>query len=128
MNITTIGIDLAKNVFSLHGMDSQGKVRMEKAASRSKLLECFVNTEDQSLAIDGKTMCNAVDKTGRQTHIMHIVAHDTVLCISQENGILPVEGGFDPKQTNEIGTFIPLLESIDIQGKVLLLGANKPPI
>lgn len=43
MNITTIGIDLAKNVFSLHGVDAQGKVRLKKAASRSKLLECFVN-------------------------------------------------------------------------------------
>jgi len=31
-------------------------------------------------------------------------------------GTLPVEGG-ETKQTNEIGMFIPLLESIDIQGK-----------
>ena len=26
MNITTIGIDLAKSVFQLHGIDSSGKV------------------------------------------------------------------------------------------------------
>jgi predicted transposase YbfD/YdcC len=32
-------------------------------------------------------------------------------------GTLPVEGSDETKQTNEIGTFIPLLESIDIQGK-----------
>ena len=25
MNVTTIGIDLAKNVFSLHGVDAHGK-------------------------------------------------------------------------------------------------------
>ena len=25
MNITTVGIDLAKNVFSLHGVDANGK-------------------------------------------------------------------------------------------------------
>ncbi|WP_292993565.1 hypothetical protein [Nitrosomonas sp.] len=39
-------------------------------------------------------------------------------CVSpQKTGILPVEGGLDPKKTNEISTFIPLLEGIDIQGK-----------
>ena len=43
MNIAAIRIDLAKNVFSLHGVDAQSKVRLKKAASRSKLLECFVN-------------------------------------------------------------------------------------
>lgn len=43
MNITTVGIDLAKNVFSLHGVDAQGKVRLKKAVSRGKLLECFTN-------------------------------------------------------------------------------------
>lgn len=32
-------------------------------------------------------------------------------------GTLPVEGDDETKQTNEIGTFIPLLESIDIQDK-----------
>jgi len=31
-------------------------------------------TEDQSLAMDGKTMRNAVDGAGRQTHIMSVVA------------------------------------------------------
>jgi predicted transposase YbfD/YdcC len=32
-------------------------------------------------------------------------------------GALPVAGGEDAKQTNEIGMFIPLLDGIDIQGK-----------
>lgn len=41
-------------------------------------------TEDQSLAIDGKTMCNAVDEAGRQTHIMSVVGHETALCITQK--------------------------------------------
>ena len=35
---------------------------------------------DQSLAIDGKTMCNAVDQAGRQTHIMSVVGHETAQC------------------------------------------------
>lgn len=31
--------------------------------------------KDDSLAIDGKTMCNAIDEEGRQTHIMSAVGH-----------------------------------------------------
>ncbi|QSP94189.1 IS110 family transposase [Marinobacter salinisoli] len=38
MNVTTIGIDLAKNVFSIHGVDSHGKVVVRKRLNRSKLL------------------------------------------------------------------------------------------
>ena len=34
MNTTTIGIDLAKNVFILHGVDGYGKVALKKTASR----------------------------------------------------------------------------------------------
>lgn len=43
MNATTVGIDLAKNVFSLHGVDGHGKVVLKKTVTRAKLLECFVN-------------------------------------------------------------------------------------
>lgn len=43
MNSTTIGIDLAKNTFSLHGVDAQGKTVLKKTVSRSKLLEQFVH-------------------------------------------------------------------------------------
>jgi transposase len=43
MNLTTIGIDLAKNTFSLHGTDAQGKTVLKKTVSRAKLLEFFAN-------------------------------------------------------------------------------------
>jgi hypothetical protein len=43
---------------------------------------------DQSLAIDGKTMCNAIDVQGRQTHIMSVVGHDTALCFTQKKSVL----------------------------------------
>lgn len=29
MNVTTAGIDLAKNVFSVHGVDAHGKVALK---------------------------------------------------------------------------------------------------
>ena len=43
MNVTTVGIDLAKNVFSVHGVDGHGKVVLKKTVSRGRLLECFAN-------------------------------------------------------------------------------------
>lgn len=36
--------------------------------------------EDEGLAVDGKTMCNAIDKAGRQTHIVGVVGHQTNTC------------------------------------------------
>ena len=40
--------------------------------------------EDKGLAIDGKTMCNALDEEGRQTHIMSAVGHQTKTCYTQK--------------------------------------------
>lgn len=37
--ITTVGIDLAKNVFSLHGVDGRGRVVLRRTVTRTRLLE-----------------------------------------------------------------------------------------
>jgi transposase len=37
--VSTVGIDLAKNVFSVHGVDARGKVMVRRAVSRAKLAE-----------------------------------------------------------------------------------------
>ena len=42
MNITTIGVDLAKSVFQVHGIDKRGKAVIQKRLRRSKVLEFFV--------------------------------------------------------------------------------------
>ncbi len=39
MNVTTIGIDLAKSVFQLHGVDAQGEVVFRKKLRRSAVLD-----------------------------------------------------------------------------------------
>ncbi len=39
---------------------------------------------DESLAIDGKTMCNAIDHEGRQTHIMSAIGHQSGHCYTQK--------------------------------------------
>ncbi|OBT14427.1 transposase [Vibrio cyclitrophicus ZF170] len=39
--IKTIGVDLAKNVFSIHGVNAYGKCALRKTVKRNKLLETF---------------------------------------------------------------------------------------
>lgn len=41
MNITTVGIDLAKNVFSVHGVGKDGKVMIRRSVGRADLLPMF---------------------------------------------------------------------------------------
>ena len=41
MNITRIGIDLAKNVFEVHGVDAQEQVVVRRTLRRAKVLEYF---------------------------------------------------------------------------------------
>lgn len=43
MNITTLGIDIAKNVFQLHGVDQRGKAVLQKRLTRTKLLPFLAN-------------------------------------------------------------------------------------
>ncbi len=43
MKIATLGIDLTKRVFQIHGLDERGKIVLRKRLSRNKLLE-FLNT------------------------------------------------------------------------------------
>jgi hypothetical protein len=43
---------------------------------------------DESLAIDGKTMCNAIDENGKQTHIMSTIGHQSNQCYTQKKSVL----------------------------------------
>lgn len=40
--------------------------------------------QDQALAVDGKTMCNAIDDEGNQAHIMSVIGHETAACYAQK--------------------------------------------
>lgn len=42
---------------------------------------------DESLAMDGKTMRNAIDDNGRQTHIMSLVGHNSAICYAQKKSV-----------------------------------------
>ena len=41
MQVSTIGVDLAKNVFQVHGVDSAGKVVITRQLRRKQVIEFF---------------------------------------------------------------------------------------
>jgi transposase len=43
MKITTIGIDLAKSVFQVHGIDAGGKTVLRKQVKRNDMASYFAN-------------------------------------------------------------------------------------
>lgn len=43
MKVTTLGIDLAKNVFQVHGIDQHGKVMLKKQLKRAQMDPFFIN-------------------------------------------------------------------------------------
>src|SRR5438132_1047717 len=42
MKVTTVGLDLAKSVFTVQGVDEHGNTMLRKTVRRAKLLELFV--------------------------------------------------------------------------------------
>lgn len=43
MKVTTLGIDLAKNVFQVHGIDQHGKEMLKKQLKRAQMVPFFIN-------------------------------------------------------------------------------------
>ena len=43
MQVTTVGLDIAKNAFQLHGVDARGRVVLRKRLARQKVLAFFAN-------------------------------------------------------------------------------------
>jgi transposase len=63
MNVTTIGIDLAKDTFSLHGVDGEGKQVFRKTLSRGKLLPFMAQ---QPPCLVGLEACSGAHYWGRE--------------------------------------------------------------
>jgi len=64
--------------------DTLIRVKPEALDQALRQWSALYAAEDESLAIDGKTMCNAIDGEGRQTHIMNAVGHQSLCCYSQK--------------------------------------------
>lgn len=69
--ITTVGIDLAKNVFSLHGVDQGGRVALRKTVRRDQLLETVAAL---SPCLIGLEACSGAHEWARRfTQLGHTV-------------------------------------------------------
>ena len=53
MKITTIGLDLAKSIFQVHGVDAAGQAVVRKSLRRSQMLPFFC----QVAALPGRHRC-----------------------------------------------------------------------
>ena len=61
--ITTVGIDLAKSVFSLHGVDGAGRVVFKKTVRRDRLVEAVAGL---SPCLIGMEACTGAHEWGRR--------------------------------------------------------------
>ena len=61
--VVTIGLDLAKSVFQVHGVDAGGAVVVQRRLARSKLLAFFAK---QSACLVGMEACAAAHHWGRE--------------------------------------------------------------
>jgi transposase len=81
MNVTTIGVDLAKNSFSLHGVDSRGKMVFRKTLARAKLRPFLAQ---QPPCLIGIEACSGAHYWGREmTQHGHRVCHPAVVSTLQ---------------------------------------------
>jgi transposase len=67
MKITIVGIDLAKNVFQVHGVNEAGKVVQRKQLRREKLLEYFVNLPPCTIGMEA---CGSAHHWARKLQAM----------------------------------------------------------
>lgn len=71
MNVATIGIDLAKNVFQIHGVDAQGKVVIVHRLQRRQVIEFFAKLP---VCLIGMEACGTAHHWARQiTKLGHTV-------------------------------------------------------
>jgi transposase len=63
MEITTIGLDLAKNVFQVHGVDRRGNVVLKKQLKRNQVLSFFANLQSCRIGMEA---CASAHYWGRR--------------------------------------------------------------
>lgn len=63
MNITTIGLDLAKLVFQVHGVDARGKTCLRKQLKRAEMMKFFTKLQP---CLIGMEACGSAHHWARQ--------------------------------------------------------------
>ena len=73
MEVKTIGLDLAKNIFQVHGVDAAGEVRITKRLRRHQLREFFAGLQPCLVGIEA---CPTAHYWGRE---LKSLGHDVRL-------------------------------------------------
>jgi len=63
MRITTIGLDLAKNIFQVHGVTANGEIAFNKPLRRAQMLPFFAKLEPCLIGIEA---CSSAHYWGRE--------------------------------------------------------------
>ena len=71
-------------------------------------------TDTQTLAIDGKTLCGSRKQDATITHLLSVVSYQLGITLTQQ----PVDA-----KTNEIPLAIEILQALDVSGKILTTDA-----
>ncbi len=75
MKITTIGLDLAKTVFQVHGVDEHGQVSCQRQLRRSQLLEFFAQLEPCLVGMEAcATAHHWARKLSAMGHMVRVMA------------------------------------------------------
>jgi transposase len=97
MQVTTIGLDIAKNVFQVHGIDAAEKVVVRKQFRRSQVLEFFKALPPCLIGMEACASAHywarELTKLGHKVRLMpardvkvrqaqHIVVHQQCQCSS----------------------------------------------
>ena len=69
-------------------------------------------TDTQTLAIDGKTLCGSRKHDATITHLLSVVSHQLGITLTQQ-----------PAKTNEIPIAIEILQALDVSGKIITTDA-----
>src|SRR5579871_4078578 len=75
MNITTLGIDLAKNIFQIHGADNKGKAVLKKTLVRNKLASFTANLPKCVIVMEACSGANYwARKFSDQGHMVKLIS------------------------------------------------------
>jgi len=75
MQITTVGLDLAKNVFQVHGVNRHGEVDLRKQLKRDQVATFFANLP---ACVIGMAACSSAHHWARK---LQALGHTVRLCL-----------------------------------------------
>ena len=81
MTITTIGLDLAKNIFQVHGVTDEGTIAFNKPLRRARVLPFFAKLEPCLIGIEA---CSSAHYWSRE---LTALGHDVKLMPPSDNGV-----------------------------------------